>query len=470
MENTTIVAIATPIGNAGVGIIRLSGSDSLSIVSRCFTPQNPIGKPHKKIKNSEKTPLVFKPRTATLATLETPTFTDQVIVIHFPAPNSFTGEDIVEIQAHGGAFLLQQIVEHLTTLGATPAAPGEFSRRAFMNGKLSLDQAEAIIETIHAESQTHLNATSKVLSGELREKLFNIEAEIIHTLAQLEATLDNPEADIMHVTTETIQLSIKFINDELNTLLQTADTGRIIANGINVAVLGKPNVGKSSLFNALLNHDRSIVTDIAGTTRDTITESIHYRGLRIIFHDTAGVHKVVGGNGNRPEILGIERTKEIVKNADIALAIFDASKKPTPEDDEIVKLTKNKLTLIALNKNDLDTCKNHLPLWTKLVWNKKYIHTSALSGENVDKLKELIYDTVTKDKLTTKSTDIILTNQRHIRELQEATRQLDSLTEKTLDCIAQDLTTALHHIGNVTGTNASEAVIDEIFSRFCLGK
>jgi len=459
MKTTTIAAIATPIGNGGVGIIRISGPESLDILLRCFNK-----------KKSE-----IKPRYAVFGTVSTGDFTDEVLVLYFPGPNSFTGENVVEIQAHGGAFLLQKLLEHILTLGATMAAPGEFSKRSFLNGKMSLGQAESIMDKIAAECESQLAAVSLVRQGALHEKLFAMEKELVNALAQIEATLDHPEDDIEHTTMSAIKPKLEKIHDSINCLIVSANEGRIMAHGIQVAVVGRPNVGKSSLFNAIINRQRSIVTDIAGTTTDTVSEAILYKGTKLVFNDTAGIRcdacSVV-------ECEGIHRTKKVLDDCDIVLAIFDGSAPPTKEDEEILATLKGKEVIFALNKADLPSFNASSIAWKTPRYTT--VCTSALKYENIDKLKELIYKSVInkvqKEKTTrlAKKDNAIITSLRHLQELLHARESLSQVLNNScvpsLDMVATDLTRALEHIGNISGTRVSDAVIDEIFSQFCLGK
>ena len=424
----TIAGIATPPGNSGIGIVRLSGPKALEI-SR----------------------LRLKPRIATTVKV----LGDTAVAIYFKAPNSFTGEDIVELQCHGGHFLLQKVLATAVSHGAVLAEPGEFSRRAFLNGKISLDQAEAIIDIINAESELQLQCANKTFSGALRERLGQIESELIEISAKIEAALDYPDE------VGSPDISLESVKKEIDGLINTAATGRIISHGINVAVLGKPNAGKSSIFNALLNNQRSIVTEIAGTTTDTISESINYRGIKIIFHDTAGIRK----GSNKIEILGIERTKKVIESCDIALVIFDITEKP---DGELLRLIGNKPHVAVYNKSDLE----EFPSKIRGVAAKRLtgcLKVSALKNQNINEIKEQIYK---KALFTPPAADsIIITNARHLNELKQASAALSRIDDAApLDCIASEITTALNHIGNITGTRASEAVLDEIFSRFCLGK
>ena len=426
---TTIVAIATPPGNSGVGIVRLSGPDALAVAD-------------KMLQNSKR----LTDRKAAIVQV----CGDTALVLYFKAPHSFTGEDVVEFQCHGSQVLLNIVVEAAISCGAVAATRGEFSRRAFLNGKLSLDQAEAIIEIINAESETHLKYASTVFGGALKNQLAEFENSLIEISAQIEATLDYPE----EVETPKIQAPINNLIERIKSLTSTAATGRIIANGINVAVLGRPNAGKSSIFNALLSSDRSIVTEIPGTTTDTVTDAIIYNGTKMIFHDTAGLRE----GKNEIERLGIERSKKSIDNCDIALVIFDATDIEVPE---LLDLVKNKPHLVVYNKCDLVKCE------------AKYLNVSAKTGEGIQAIKQKIYELAISTPPA--SDQIIITNARHAAELTLAQTALENAmasiqNQMPLDCIAADIQTALAHIGNITGSHASEAVLDEIFSRFCLGK
>ena len=468
--STTIAATATPAGIGGVGIIRLSGPAAMTIISRCLN--HPKG---------GRDGLELPPRLATYGTFHGDDFTDGVIVIYFKAPHSFTGEDVIEIHAHGGQFILNKILEHLYTLGATPAAPGEFSRRAFLNGKISLDQAESIIDTIHAESESELRAANIIYAGKLKAEIAGLENSLVECLALIEATLDYPEQDIEHATIGQIKTILQPINQKVTDLIDTANQGRLIRGGIQIAVLGRPNVGKSSLFNALLSHDRSIVTNIAGTTTDVVSETILYRGQKLVFNDTAGI-RGESAHRNQIETLGIDRTKRVITECDIALCIFDATATPTDEDNQILALvtspnhpvgTPSKI-IYVLNKADLVRDDATRRIWLDFIpKNSVVILTSAITGENITRLKDEIYNLIIT-KPNAAHDGVIITNARHLNELLNAKASLDAaitnLDDMPLDCAAADLASALAHLGNITGTNPTDAVLDQVFSRFCLGK
>jgi tRNA modification GTPase len=450
MMSRTIVGIATSPGNSGVGIVRISGIGALQVAKKMFRANRELA-----------------PREAALGTVYGADFSDKAIAIYFAAPNSFTGDDVVEFQCHGGYFLLQKVMDTAVRNGAVVAEHGEFSRNAFLNGKLSLDQAESIIEIINAESDRQLINANGIFAGHLKDRLYAMEQSLVEVTAMIEATLDYPEHDIEHTTAKKIAPKIEAIVCDLQGLLATAEEGRLISEGVTVAVLGKPNVGKSSIFNRLLGRDRSIVTDIAGTTTDTVSASILYNGVKINFVDTAGIRK----GKNQIETFGIERSKVALRDSDIAIAVFDAGETPDAYDSQVLELTRGKLCVYVVNKSDKGN--KNAGLWRNFIGGEP-LFVSAQSGENIDAIKRIVYDSTVKHASRGNSGGFALTNARHVAELSAAAGFLissfDSLGKVTLDCVASDIGSALRCIGNVTGTEATEAVLDEIFSRFCLGK
>lgn len=439
----TIVAIATPPGHGGIGIVRISGPQSLDIAKKMFNGS-------------------LEPRVATLGTIDAG-IADQAIAIYFKAPHSFTGEDVVEFQLHGGYLLLEKVVDHAVKLGCSLAENGEFTKRAFLNGKLSLDQAEGIIDTIMATSPAALQNATTIYAGTLKDKLKAMETVLVECVAKITVTLDYPEHDEEVTTKEQIKIEIEAILKQLDELISSSIAGRFIANGIQIAMVGKPNVGKSSLFNALLSKNRSIVTDIQGTTRDMVTETIHYKGLSMVFHDTAGLRD----SSDKVEKLGIHRTREAIQIADIVVCIFDVSAPPQKEDLELINLSKDKNAIFILNKSD----KPEHTQWKELLIGKQIIRTSALKNRNLDTIKETIYKQTYMQ--APQINTLAITNARHLAQLQHAHATLSSSLaniDSPLDCISIDINTALSHIGNISGTSTSDKVLDEIFSRFCIGK
>ena len=423
----TIVGIATPMGFGGVGIVRLSGNQALSIAAKMFNR-----------------PLL--PRHATLGVVTGENFTDTVLAIYFPGPHSFTGKDVVEIQAHGGWHLVNRIMQTAIQHGATPAEPGEFTRIAVLNNKMTISQAESSLDLINAESDAELQNASRLMSGELEQMVSRIENDLIEARAQVDAYLDYPE-DL-----DTPELPMQQINQAKNTieqLLTTARHGQIIKNGINVCLIGCPNAGKSSLFNALIGDNRSIVTDIAGTTTDTITEKITYQGIKINLIDTAGIRDEAS---TLIEAQGIARAKTTLQEADILLIIVDATTRA------MVDFPKNKKHIIIYNKCDLcpDTPADGIPV-------------SAKTGKNVELVLQTIVQMATQTAPT--GSMVYMTNERQTNLLKQAYELLSEINEAApLDQISANITLALNYIGKITGTNIDERTLDEIFSKFCLGK
>lgn len=423
----TIVGIATPLGYGGIGIVRLSGANALAITAKMFS--RPL-----------------KPRHATLGQIRGENFIDTAIVIYFPAPHSFTGEDVIEIQSHGGWHLVNRIMQTTIQLGAVPAEPGEFTRLAVMNHKMTLSQAESTLDLINAESDAELQNASRLMSGELQKLLNSLETDLVAARAQIDAYLDYPE-DL-----ESPDIPWQQIRNAQNTiarLLSTADHGQIIKNGINVCLIGCPNAGKSSLFNALVGDNRSIVTDIAGTTTDVISEKITYKGVKINLIDTAGLREQAN---SAIEAQGIARAKNVLQTADILLIVVDATTR------EMVDFPRDKKHLIIYNKCDL--CPN-TPI--------DGIAVSAKTGQNIDLILNQILDMVTH---TAPADNIVnLTNERQANLLRQAQTALATINAaEPLDKISANITLALSYIGKITGTDVDEKTLDEIFSKFCLGK
>jgi tRNA modification GTPase len=431
----TVAAIATPFGNSGIGIVRISGPSALGIAKKFGSKK-------------------LRPRHATLVKISFGDITDTAIVIFFPSPNSFTGENVVELQCHGGTLLLEKVLDAAISFGARLAHAGEFSRRALLNGKMPLDQAESVINIINAESDAELYAASSFLTGEFSAKMKSIEQELIKISAQIEGALDHPdEIELPDLNKEILNLIA-----EINSFTENIAVTNYIYNGIRVAILGMPNVGKSSLFNALLGTERSIVTQIPGTTTDTVSESMQIDGFKIRFLDTAGIHS----GRNQVEKLGIARTRRAATECDIALVILDAGKKRiTAREAEIIKLAENKPSIKVFNKCDL--CKNEFKE------QKDTLYVSALYGTNIESLKQAIIKKTVG--MNTKISSRLAANVRQQNELSAAKSALEeAIHHRTADCLASAVQTALFHIGNITGTNATEAVLDKIFLRFCLGK
>ena len=448
MKTETITAIATPIGVGGISIIRISGKDAKTIASKIFTSKISV--------NS------FKPRKLYLGNIITNEFIEQCLCVYFKGPFSYTGEDIIEFQIHGGILITNKILQLIIDNGAKLAEPGEFTKRAFINGKISLEKAEGVIDSINASTEMELKSASNLTTGMLGDKINNIQNKLTNLIAQVDVAIDYPEHDIEYITSENIKKEVSEICNELDELIKSNIQGKIIKEGINVALVGAPNVGKSSIMNALLQYNRAIVSNIAGTTRDTLTESFIYKGIRINLIDTAGIHE----SSDYVENLGIERSWDTINNADVILYIIDCTVGFDSRDTEIIsKINKDNIIIIN-NKIDINNSnyKNN---------NFKTINTSATKEEGLDILKEEIYNKAISTPLN--SDYLYITNTRHKIILEKTLLSLNNCINSinnsfSLDLIAIDLRDAWQNLGEITGKNYNNEVLDLIFSKFCLGK
>ena len=452
MENEkNIVAISTAIGNGGISIIRMSGSNVKEIASKVFfTPKTQLKD--------------FEPRKLYLGTFSYKDIKDKCLCVYFQSPHSYTGSDMIEFQCHGGITLTNKIYESLVDLGCSPAGKGEFSKLAFLNGKISLDEAEGIIDIINAESESELKAGYNLMQGNLKSQVETLQNKLTEMLAKIEVTLDYPEEDLEEETYSNIKNELLKVKNELKSLLATADFGRAIKDGTRILIYGRTNAGKSSLLNALLSYNRAIVTDIQGTTRDTIEETFLYKGFKFILIDTAGIRKA----DNIVEEIGINRSKEMLKSADIVLFVIDGSLPITNEDLEISKSLSDKNTILCVNKSDL---KQNADL-SKLDFSN-VINISCETNQNIDKLKEELYKFVTTKNTNTNAT--VITNSRHVEALKEALENLEKALDGIdnfidLSLISIDIKNMWLNLGDITGNSDNEKIIDDIFSKFCVGK
>ena len=436
MLEDTIVALATPPGKAGVAIVRISGDKShqiLQAITKC---------------NSE-----FLPRFMYLKDIYVNGLQDNALVVYFKAPNSYTGEDIAEIQCHGGYFIAQQVIVECQNLGARMAEAGEYSKRAFLNGKLSIDQAEGIIDIINAESEAQARAGSVLMQGNLFDIISTLHTELTDILAEIEAKLDYPEYEYSDNENEEVLNRLINIEKQLDELLSTRISGMMIKNGVKVAIVGAPNAGKSSLLNVLTNSDKSIVTDIAGTTRDIVEAEYVYNGIVFRLFDTAGIRE----SADVVEQIGIDRAKQSIQDADLVLKLIDIS---NPEDIEV----NNKPTITVYNKIDLSTKTQ------KNVDNQIYI--SAKDGTNVENLKQMIFNNTMAQGYNT--SQFYLSNARHIECITNAklalANAINTFTSTSLDFVVSDIHSCWQYLGDVSGVNSNETIIDRIFEKFCLGK
>ena len=446
----TICAIATAPGNAGISIIRMSGDTSLVILQRVFSKKQ------------------LEPRVMTLGTISDGEPIDRVLAVYFAAPASYTGEDMVEIHCHGGMIVTKQILDLLLKNGAQPAEPGEFSKRAFLNGKMDVSQAEAVSELISSLSEKSAKMSMRQLSGELGSKVSKMQDELTDVLASIHTALAYPEEDLEEsIISDAIEKSDSLL-DEIRSLIDSFKRGKLMREGAKVAIAGKPNVGKSSLLNAILGEQRAIVTHIPGTTRDVISEYYNIRGLPIQLVDTAGIRKT----DDIVEKTGVERSIEALNTADITLLIFDASKELSEQDVEIALKAKSQGEVIAvLNKSDLEPKLSAKEISDKLNLEPHLI--SAKTGEGVDALLDEMYVSIMSDDALAEG--VTITNARHAAALKEAASALESAKEGAelgvdLDCVSIDINDAWSALGKITGVTLSEEIVDRIFEKFCLGK
>lgn len=454
-----IAAISTPPGYGGIGIIRISGKDSFSIIEKIFEP-----------KNKEKTEIKgYTMKYGKIFDSEGKTI-DEVLVTYFISPKSFTTENMCEINSHGGPVVVKKILELCIENGARMAEPGEFTKLAFLNGRIDLAQAEAIIDMINAKTEKEQQASINQLEGNLSNKINEIREDIMQKMVDIEASIDYPEYDIEEITKKELRQMLEKVNIKLKEIENNFEKGKLIKDGIKMAIIGRPNAGKSSLLNAILNEDRAIVTEYEGTTRDVIEEFIVIEGIPIKVIDTAGIRNKTE---DKIEKIGIEKAKEIAKNADLVIYIIDSSKKIEEEDKEILKLLKDKKAIIVLNKQDLDSQISKETKEIKEI-NKPIIKLSALKKEGIEQLYKEISEMFNLGEIKIDDS-VTVTNERHkeiIKNAQKnANESMNSIDNNMpVDIIQISIKQILEELGKITGNTVSEDIIDEIFKKFCLGK
>ena len=455
----TIVAISTPYGSGGIGVIRISGKDAFNIASQVFKGKKSFDDIKSHTINYGKIVNVF-----------TNEVMDEVLLSKMKAPNTFTREDIIEINTHGSQIVLKNILELITKLGARIAKPGEFTKRAFLNGRIDLSQAEAVMDLINSKTDDSQKAAISQLEGKLSQKLSTIRQKLIELIAHIEVTVDYPEYDIDDVTQKEIKDSLISVKGALCDIINTYEKGRILRDGISMVIVGKPNVGKSSLLNGLSGKNKAIVTDIPGTTRDIIEEYINFAGIAIKLIDTAGIRDTL----DVVEKIGVEKSKQEVETADLVVFLADAQSGLQKEDCDILKSIKDKNIVILLNKIDLVSDTLYIKQQIKDVVNADIIEVSVLNDIGLNKFEEYIKDKFLSGEINQNS-QVILTNIRHKNLLESAKNNVDNAilandSGMPLDMITIDIKEAAYNIGEVTGESVNELVLHEIFSRFCVGK
>lgn len=456
---STIAAISTATGNGGIGIIRMSGKKSFEILNKIFKP---ISKTEDEIKGySIKFGYIINP--------ENNEKIDEVLVSFFVSPKSYTTENMCEINSHGGIIVEKKILELCLKNGAELAEPGEFTKRAFLNGRIDLAQAESVIDLINSKSDNEAKASINQLEGKLSEKIQSIRKKILDVMADIEANIDYPEYDIEEITNSKIKIVLEEIKEDLIRLSETFENGKILKEGVKTIILGKPNAGKSSLLNAILNEERAIVSEYAGTTRDTIEEYVNIDGISLKLIDTAGIRKT----DDKIEEIGVKRALKLSEDADLIIAIFDGSKELDDEDLEILNIIKNKKSIILLNKKDLGDLKLEENNYIKNNFNN-VIKISAKNGEGIENIYKKISEMFNTSEI--KMNDgVIITNLRHKNQIDKAIKSVYEALESNekglpIDIVSIPIIQILQDLSSITGEDVSEDIINEIFSKFCLGK
>ena len=461
IEMETIAAISTAIGNGGIGIIRMSGPKTFEIIQNIFRTQK-----KNKIKIEEIEGYTI--RYGYIVKAKTEEVIDEVLVSFFKNPKSYTKEDMCEINSHGGMVVEQLILEECIENGAILAEPGEFTKRAFLNGRMDLSQAESVIDIINSKTVQEEKAASEQLQGHLSQEIHAIMNKLLDAMADIEASIDYPEYDEVEVTNEKLMLCLEEAKKELSALESSFTTGKLLKEGIKTAIIGKPNAGKSSLLNRILKEDRAIVSDIEGTTRDTIEEFVTIKGVPLKIVDTAGIRKTE----DKIEEIGVKKAIQVMKKSDLILVLLDNGTGITKEDEEILNKIEDKKAIILINKSDLED--KHLEEEKILQEKKKpIIKIVAQTGEGIEKLYEKIVELFHMNEIQEDKT--IITNIRHKNQITEAMKNIEQAIQSInsnlpIDVVSIPIKESLECLGKITGENISEDIMQEIFSKFCLGK
>lgn len=457
-QSGTIAAIATAVSSSGIGIVRISGEEALAVLSRIFYPAK-----------KELNVMELPSHTVTYGHIyDGETMIDEVLVIYMRHPHSYTAEDTVEIDCHGGVYVVKRVLETVLKHGARPAEAGEFTKRAFLNGRIDLSQAEAVMELIESKNEYAMKSSLKQIGGALSEKIKELRKKLIYEIAFIESALDDPEHISLDGYSDRLAGTVRELKEEVAELLRSADNGRLISEGIKTVILGRPNAGKSSVLNLLLGEERAIVTDVAGTTRDTLEEHLNFNGISLNLMDTAGIRKTE----DLVEKIGVDRAMEHAKDADLILYVVDSSEPLSAEDEAIISMIREKQAIVLLNKSDLEQKITAEDLWDRT--GKQVILFSAKERTGLSELSEEISKMFFSGEVQFHD-EIYLNSARQKDALRRAEESLEKVRESIdnrmpEDFYSIDLMDAYEALGSVIGESVEEDLVNEIFSKFCMGK
>ncbi len=455
----TIAAISTPPGEGGISIVRISGDDAIKVADKLYRGKNL----DKVASNTINYGHIIDPETGEEA--------DEVMVSVMRAPHTYTKENLIEINCHGGIVATNKVLQLVLSNGARMAEPGEFTKRAFLNGRIDLSQSEAVMDLIEAKTDRSMKAAISQLDGNLSHLIKHLRKDILDVLAQVEVNIDYPEYDdVETMTSKLLREKAKDVHARIVQLLKTAKQGKILRDGLATSIIGRPNVGKSSLLNNLLHEDKAIVTDVPGTTRDVLEEYVNVRGVPLKLVDTAGIRKTT----NKVEKIGVERSKKAIQSSDLVLLVLNASEELTDEDRELIKATSGKKRIIILNKTDLPL-KLDIAQVNGLTNGDKVIQAAAIKDDGLKDLEEQIAKMFFEEGIENSQNDVMVTNARHIGLLNKAKQALEDVLKglddgMPVDLVQIDMTRCWDFLGEITGDSYQDELIDQLFSQFCLGK
>lgn len=458
MKTDTIAAIATAMSNSGIGIVRISGDEALEVADRIFRPK----KGSRKVSDMETHTIHYG------YVVDGDEVIDEVMLLIMKAPRSYTCEDTIEIDCHGGVLVMKKILETVLKYGARPAEPGEFTKRAFLNGRIDLSQAESVIDVINAQNELALKSSVSQLQGAVLEKIKDIRAVVLHEIAFIESALDDPEHVSLEGYPEQLHKIMSDAHAKVKKLLDSSDNGKMLKEGINTAIVGKPNSGKSSLLNLLVGEERAIVTEIAGTTRDILQEQIQIGGIGLNVIDTAGIRDTE----DIVEKIGVNKSREYIEKADLIIYVVDSSTELDENDQEIIEAIQDKKAIVLLNKSDLDAKTDAAVLQERL--DKPILSISAKNNTGIHELEALIEEMFFSGKLSFND-EVYITNIRQKNALAEAENSLKMVLQSIDDGMPEDFFTidmmnAYETLGTIIGESVGEDLVNEIFSKFCMGK